>query len=71
MNMLGAILKQLLERGGILEPVRQDFRKGKRGLCGRALELSDLVKMVEMTVGSLAEVFICIDGLDECLLENC
>ena len=69
-NMLGAILNQLLERDGIPEPVRQAFRNGKRGFGGRALQLSDLVKILKTTVASLPEVFICIDGLDECLPKN-
>jgi len=68
--MLGAILKQLLERDGTLGPVRQAFRKGRRGLGGRAAQILDLVKMLKTTVASLPEVFICIDGLDECLLKN-
>ena len=68
--MLGAILKQLLERDGIPEPLRQCFRKGKGGVGGRAPRLSDLVKMLKTTVTSLPEVFICIDGLDECLPKN-
>jgi len=66
-NMLGAILKQLLERDGIPEPLRLSFRAEKRGFGGRALQLSDLVKILKTTIASLPEVFICIDGLDECL----
>ena len=66
-NMLGAILNQLLERDGIPELVRQAFRKGKRGFGGRAVQLSDMVKLLKATVASVPEVFICIDGLDECL----
>ena len=69
-NILGAILNQLLERDGIPETVRQAFHKGKRGFGGRALQLSDLVGMLEATIASLPEVFICIDGLDECLPKN-
>jgi len=69
-NMLGAILNHLLQRDGILEPVRHGFCKGKKGFGGRALQPSPLVKMVEATGGSLPGVFICIDGLEECLLEN-
>ena len=69
-NMLGAILKQLLEKDGIPDPVRQAFREEKRGLGGRAVQLFDLVKMLKMTITSLPEVFICIDGLDECLQKN-
>ena len=69
-NMLGAIFKQLLERDGIPEPLRQVFRKEKRGFGGRAVQLLDLVKMLKTTIASLPEVFICIDGLDECLPKN-
>ena len=69
-NMLGAILNQLLERDGIPEPVREAFRKGKRGFGGRAVQLSNIVRMLKTTVTSLPEVFICIDGLDECPPKN-
>ena len=69
-NMLGAILNQFLERDGFPEPVRQAFRKGKRRFGGRAVQLSDMVKIVKTTITSLPEVFICIDGLDECLPKN-
>ena len=69
-SMLGAILKQLLERDGIPAHVRQAFRRAKRGLGGRAVRLLDLVKMLKATIASLPKVFICIDGLDECLPDN-
>jgi len=69
-NMLGTILKQLLERDGIPEHVRQVFRAEKRGFGGRALQPLDLVGMFRTTIASLPEVFICIDGLDECLPKN-
>jgi len=69
-NMLGAILKQLLERDGIPEPLRQFFRKEKRGFGGRAVQLLDLVEMLKIALTSLPEVFICVDGLDECLPNN-
>ena len=69
-NMLGAILNQLLERDGIPKLVRQAFRKGKRGFGGRALDLSGMVKILKTTIASVPEVFICIDGLDECLPRN-
>jgi len=65
--MLGSILKQLLQRDGIPEPLRQVFRKEKMGFGGRALQLSDLVRILGTTIAALPEVFICIDGLDECL----
>ena len=69
-NMLGAILKQLLEGDGIPGPIRQAFHEGKRMLGGRAVRLSDLVKMLKTTIISLPEVFICIDAIDECLPTN-
>ena len=69
-NMLGAILNQLLARDGISEPMRRAFRKGKRGFGGRAVELSGMVKILKTTIASVPEVFICIDGLDECLPKN-
>ena len=70
MNILGAILKQLLERDGIPEPLRQIFRAEKRGFGGRTVQFLDLVQILKMTIASLPEVYICIDGLDECLLNN-
>jgi len=69
-SILGAILKQLLERDGIPEPLRQMFRGEKRGFGGRPPQLSTLVEILKTTIASLPEVFICIDGLDECLPEN-
>ena len=68
--MLGAILKQLLERDGIPDSLREVFRAGKRGFGGRAVQLPDLVEILKMTIASLPDVFICIDGLDECLQKN-
>ena len=68
--MLGAILKQLLERDGIPEPLQQVFRAEKRGFGGRAAQLLDLVEILKKTITSLPEVFVCIDGLDECLPKN-
>ena len=69
-NMLGTILKQILERDGIPESLRGVFRAGKRGFGGRAVQLPDLVEILKATIASLPEVFICIDGLDECLQKN-
>ena len=34
------------------------------------MRLLDLVKIINTTIASLPEVFIRIDGLDECLLKN-
>ena len=40
------------------------------GFGGRALQLLDLVAILGATIASLPEVFICIDGLDECIPGN-
>ena len=69
-NMLGAILKQLVERDGIMELVRRAFRKDKMGFGGRAVQLLGLVRILKRAIVSLPEVYICIDGLDECLPDN-
>ena len=69
-NMLGVILKQLLERDGIPGPVRQAFRKEKREFGGRAVQLLDLVNIRKTTIALLAGVFICLDALNECLPDN-
>ena len=69
-NILGAILNQLLERDGIPDSLRQAFHIDKRRFGGRALQILGLVKILKETIASLPEVFICIDGLDECLPEN-
>ena len=64
-SMLGAILKQLVSRGGIPEYVRGSFRKAKKEFGGRGLRLPDLVDFLRRTIEPLERVFICIDALDE------
>jgi len=65
-NIIGAVLRQLLVRGEVLEHVRQAFQKAKREVGGRGLRLPDMVQMLKRTVSILSQVFICIDALDEC-----
>ena len=64
-NMLGAILKQLINRSGIPEYVREAFRKAKKELGGRGLRVPDMVEILKKTIKSLPRVFICVDALDE------
>jgi len=64
-NMLGAILKQLVNRGGMPEHIRKAFRKAEKEFGGRGLLLPDLVEILRTTIASLQLVFICIDALDE------
>ena len=64
-SMLGAILKQLVSRGGIPEHIREAFQKAKKEFGGRGLRLPDLVGILRRTIAPLERVFICIDALDE------
>ena len=60
-NMLGAILKQLVSRGGIPEHIRE----AKREFGGRGLRLSDMVEILRKTATQPHRIFVCIDALDE------
>ena len=66
-NIVGAILKQLVGRGGITKDLREAFQKAKKEVGGRGPRLADLMGMLRTAVASLSRVFICIDALDECL----
>ena len=66
-NIMGAILKQLVGRGDIPEDVREAFQGGKREIGGRGPRLPDLMRMLKIAIAPLPQIFICIDGLDECL----
>jgi len=66
-NIMGAILKQLVRRGGIPDHVREAFQTGQREFGGRAPRVVDLMGMVKIAIASLPQVFICPDALDECL----
>ena len=58
-NIIGAILKQLVGRREIPKDLREAFHEGRRPL------LQDLVRMLQIAISSLSQVFICIDALDE------
>ena len=64
-NILGAILKQLVGRGGMPEHIREAFHKAKKEFGGRGLRLPDLVGLLKRTIAQLERVFICIDAVDE------
>ena len=66
-NMMGAILKQLVKRGGIPDYLQEAFQKGQKEFGGRGLRLAELMEMLKMAIASLPKVFICLDALDECL----
>ena len=66
-NIMGAILKQLVGRGGIGRDLREAFKKAQKEVGGRGPRLADLMRMLRTAIASLPKVFICIDALDECL----
>ena len=66
-NMVGAILKQLVGRGGIPGYLRGAFQKAKMEFGGRGPRLADLMQFLRTAIASLPRVFICLDALDECL----
>jgi len=69
-NIMGALLKQLVNRGGIPDHLREAFQNAKKEFGGRAPRLADLMGMLKIVIASLPRVFICIDALDECLLKH-
>ena len=66
-NVMGAILKQLVGRGDMPEFVREAFQAAKSNFGGRGPQLPDLMRMLKIAIASLPQVFICLDALDECL----
>jgi len=64
--MLGAMLKQLASRGGISKHIREAFKKAKKELGGRGLQLPEMLNILKKTITSLPRLFICINALDEC-----
>ena len=63
--MLGAILKQLTNRGAIPEHIQEAFEKAKKEFGGRRLRLPEMVEILKKTIISLQRIFVCIDALDE------
>ena len=65
-SIMGAILKELIGRGEIPKEIREAFREAEN-VGGRRLRHSDLRQMLRIVIELLPKLFICIDGLDECL----
>jgi len=53
-NIIGAILKQLVVRGEVLEQVQKAFQKAKKEVGGRGLRLPDIVQMLKQAVATLS-----------------
>ena len=69
-GMLGAILKQLVSRGGVPEHIREAFRGAENGFGRRGLRLPDMVEILKKTITLPQQVFVCIDALDESAPKN-
>jgi len=66
MSVLGALLKQVvssLEK--IPKEITEAFRRHKKFIGGRELQLSEIVKMLG-SLSSTQPTFLCLDALDEC-----
>ena len=69
-NMLGSLLRQLVSgEGEIPEAIAKDFRKERKAIGGRGLQISGILRMFQ-TITATRRTFICIDALDECVPEN-
>jgi len=64
-SIMGAILKQLVGRGGIPQHIRGAFEKAKKEFGGRGLRFPDMVALLRRIIATLEGVFICVDALDE------
>ena len=66
-NMLGSLLRQLVSGlEEIPEVVVQCFRKEKRVIGGRGLQVSGILNMFQ-SITATKRTFICVDALDECV----
>ena len=69
-NMLGSLLRQLVSgQGEIPETIVQNFRKEKRSIGGRGLQVSGILKMFQ-AIAAMRHTFICVDAIDECVPES-
>jgi len=55
-NVIGAILKQLVVRGAVLEGLQKEFRKAKKQVGGRGLRLPDIVQVLKHALATTPKV---------------
>lgn len=67
-NVMGAVLKQLVGRGGIPDYLQEALRKAQKEFSGRGL--AELMGMLKIAIAPLPQAFICLDALDECLSKH-
>jgi len=66
MSVLGALLKQVVSSlEEIPGEITDAFRRHKKFIGGRELQLSEIVKMLG-SLSSTQPMFLCLDALDEC-----
>ena len=69
-NMLGSLLRQLVSGlEEIPEVIVQSFRKEKKVIGGRGLQVSGILSMFQI-IAATKRTFICVDALDECVPEH-
>ena len=70
-HMLGSLLEQVI--GGLeVIPAEIDraFRKANQGFDRPGLSVSEILKLLSIALKSRKRTFICIDALDECVIEH-
>ena len=69
-NMLGSLLRQLVNGlDEIPESVVRGFRKRRKGIGGRGLQVSGILNMFQ-AITATKRTYICVDALDECVPEH-
>ena len=70
-HMLASLLKQAV-CGLEVIPVEIDraFERAKQGLDGRGLSTPEILKLLPAALRTHKRAFICIDALDECVMEH-
>ncbi|RPA95947.1 hypothetical protein L873DRAFT_1696147, partial [Choiromyces venosus 120613-1] len=70
-NMIGSLLRQFVAgQPEIPEELIQAFQAAKSHLGGRALSLDKILEIFPQVLASFDKTFICIDALDEFLVEH-
>jgi len=70
LNMLGAMLKQLVRGGNIPDDIRKAFEDAKDHFGGVRPQVPQLVDMLKTAIRQQKRVILCIDGLDESLVAH-
>ena len=67
MNMIGSLLEQIALRAvGNVGEIQKYFEKSREG-GGKGLRLPEMQDLFVKTVGSLEQVYVCVDAIDELL----